>query len=94
MFFLSRFKIYGHSMEPTFHEGENVIISNILYIFIDPKIGDVIVFQDKKTSKYIIKRIIKIQNRKYFVKGDNIKDNKIFSPISKEKIVGKVIYKI
>lgn len=91
---LSIFKIQGHSMEPNFHQGDVIVISNILYLFKNPQSGDVILFKDKDSKKQILKRITQIKGEKYIVKGDNIKDSKEFGEISREEILGKVIYQI
>jgi len=79
-------------MEPTIKEGSFFISSNLIYKFIQPKIGDVIVFRNE--NKNIIKRILKIENEKYFISGDNLKDSKKFESIRKQDILGKVIWNL
>lgn len=96
MFFFSRFKISGHSMEPVLFEGDSVIVSFIPFFFKSPKIGDIVLFLDNKNNKYLIKRIKEIDKENYFLIGDNIKDSKdsrYFGYISKKNILGKVILK-
>ena len=91
---LSRFKIVGHSMEPTFNPGDVVLISSFPYILRNPMVGDLIVL---KREKYIIKRIEKIKENKFFVVGDNKKestDSRKFGWVSRNEIVGKIILKI
>ena len=39
-----RFKIYGASMDNTFHNGEYIIVSRLAYQFGEPQRGDVVVF--------------------------------------------------
>lgn len=92
MFLLSRFMIHGHSMEPNFHPRDFVLISEIPLWFRKPKVGDVVLF--KENEKYIVKRVVNIKNEKYIVKGDNINDSKEFGEISREEILGKVIYHV
>lgn len=81
-------------MEPLIKNGNTVLVSNIFYLFKSPKVGDIIAFKNFD-EKVLIKRIIKKENKKFFIKGDNKKDSmdsKNFGMISGDKIVGKVIY--
>jgi nickel-type superoxide dismutase maturation protease len=94
MLLLARFKIVGHSMEPQVKTGETVLVSSIPYWFKIPKISDIVAFKDR-TNKILIKRIIKIQNGKYFMQGDNKNDSldsRTFGYISRDKIIGEIIY--
>ena len=80
-------------MEPLIIDKANVLISRIPYWFKDPKINDIVAFRN--SGKIFLKRIIKIQNGKYFVAGDNKNDSydsRNFGDISKKQILGKVIY--
>lgn len=88
---LSKIKVVGHSMEPSFYSGDFVLASSIPYLFGKPKVGDIIVF--KKTNKIFTKRIAKIDREKYFVKGDNNKDSLEIGWIPKNEILGKVMFK-
>jgi len=81
------FIVYGASMEPTFHNGDYLIIDEVSYQFRKPQKGEVVVFKyPLNPSKYFIKRIantpgddvsiekIKIDtlgDNEYFVLGDN-----------------------
>ena len=90
---LSRFTIVGHSMEPALLAGDSVLVSSVPFLFVKPKMGDIIAF--KKEGKIFIKRIIKKDEKKYFVKGDNKKDSldsRRFGWVERKEIVGKVIY--
>jgi len=89
---LARFKVSGHSMEPQIKNGEEVLVTGIIYLFKKPKINDIVAF--KKDKKVLIKRIIGIDDDKYFVAGDNKNDSldsKTFGLISKRQMLGKVI---
>lgn len=91
---LFKFKVDGQSMTPTFRHGDVVLINRLSYFLSKPKIGDVVVL---KRGKYIIKRIVKVKEKKLFVIGDNKKestDSRKFGWIDKKEIVGKVIFKI
>ena len=89
---LSFFKVKGHSMEPKLKDGSFLITSSIPFLFAKPKPGDMIlfVFEDKT----IVKKIVKLEDGKYFVEGENKLDDKKFPPISKSKILGKVIIQL
>ncbi len=83
-----RFKITGHSMQPTFSPGDQVIS----WKFSKIKKGDVVVVQ--YLSKHIIKRVIQISKDFIILTGDNKKDSLKIPPIPKRDIIGKVILKI
>ncbi len=82
-------------MEPEIKYGDNVLVSNILYLFKNPTIGDIVAFSQK--DRVFIKRITGIDEKKYFLEGDNKNDSldsKNFGYIPKQQILGKVIIKI
>ena len=91
---LVRFIIKEKSMEPNFKEGENILVTKI---FFKLKVGDIIIFRHTTPPYIFCKRISKISKNKYFVIGDNKKnsiDSRNFGSISKNDIIGKVIFKI
>jgi signal peptidase I len=58
-----RFFIEGMSMEPSFHEGQNVIVSRVDYLFGTPQRGDIVVIDrpdddDTPQNPLLIKRLI------------------------------------
>ena len=61
---LPRSVVHGRSMEPSFQEGERLVISRINYLFGDPQRGDIIVFESPEKRKPdeapLIKRVIGI----------------------------------
>lgn len=60
-FFFRIIGIIGSSMVPTFHDGDSVIISNILYT---PSQGDVVVLRkDSFQDEPIIKRVIAVEGQ-------------------------------
>ena len=79
-------------MEPNFYAGQTVLVSGVPYLFSPPKVGHVIVFSNQ--AKKIIKRIRKIEGKKYLMVGDNKNDSRNFGFVERSKIVGKVIYKL
>ena len=92
---LAKFRIVGHSMEPTIKNEEEVLVSNFCYWFKKPKIGDIVAFRD--SGQILIKRITEISEGKYFLSGDNQRDSldsRKLGLIAKQKIIGKIIYKL
>ncbi len=82
-------------MHPTLKEGKSVLVSTLPYLFFSPKIGDIIAFKESNSKKILIKRIIKSENGKYSVLGDNSGDSldsRNFGKIDKNSIIGKVVY--
>lgn len=80
-------------MSPTLKVGSNVLVCK--YIFSKPKVEDIIAARDPRDGKTIIKRIIKIENKKYFLQGGNKEastDSRSFGLIDKDDIIGKVIF--
>ena len=93
IFPLKRVMVIGSSMEPTFHEGDFLLVNQWSYRFNSPKKGDCIVFHDLRDGKLLVKRISKIKADNLFVTGDNSycsTDSVVFGPISSEEIIGKV----
>ena len=82
-------------MEPEIYYGQQVLVSNLPYIFQKPKVNDIVAFENNK--EILIKRISNVKGNEIFVKGDNQKDSldsRELGFINFSKILGKVIYKI
>jgi nickel-type superoxide dismutase maturation protease len=96
MLFLARFKINGHSMEPQIKNGEQVLVSNLPFLFKNPRVSDIVAFKDS-LNKVLIKRIKRISKQGYFVEGDNKNDSldsRRLGEIQQQQIIGKVILKL
>lgn len=95
MTLLSIFKVSGHSMQPSFKEGQKLIVSSIPYFLREPKVGDVIIIRDPSDGRLLLKRINEVRLRKqYLVAGDNpgdSRDSRTFGAIERKNILGKVI---
>lgn len=66
--------VIGNSMYPTLHEKDRLITNKVLYLFSEPKRGDIIILKaPDDPKKDYIKRIIAIE-------GDNVKieDGKVY----------------
>lgn len=70
-FIAQPFIVSGSSMDPTFHDGQYLIVDQLSYHFSKPLRGEVIVFKyPKDPSKYFIKRVIGIPGDTLTVDGD------------------------
>lgn len=75
------FLVRGASMEPTFDDGEYIIIDELSYYFRSPERGEVLVFRyPEDPSKFFIKRVIGLPGETI-----EIRDNKIFLVKDKER---------
>ena len=72
----------GNSMLPLLRDGDKVVIAKVF----DIKKYDVVLF--KKESHYILHRVIKIDNNKLIIRGDN---NVATEVIEKKDVVGKLV---
>lgn len=73
-FLVQPFIVNGASMEPTFYDGDYLLVDELTYRFKDPQRGDVVVFRSPQdTSVYYIKRIIGLPGEKI-----EIKDRQVF----------------
>jgi len=68
------FMVSGASMEPTYHNGDYLIVDEISYLASEPKKDDVIIFRYPKDPKvFFIKRIIGLPNEEISINGKDIK---------------------
>ena len=85
--FVQPTRVFGISMQPTFHQNDYLIVSKEAYAKTQPKRGDVVVFQSKLLSasgqeELLIKRIIGlpgdtvlIEDGNVYINGDMIADS-------------------
>lgn len=74
------FVVNGASMDPTFENGEYLIVDQLSYKFGTPERGSVLIFKyPKDPSKYFIKRVIGLPSEKVKISGGQVtiinKDN-------------------
>jgi len=89
-----RFVVSGQSMEPSFAAGDKLFVSRLAYKFIKPRVGDVIVINDPRDGRRMVKRILRVENGEYFIKGDNparSTDSRKFGTIPRSAILGRVL---
>lgn len=88
-----RFVVQGPSMEPTFYDGQYLIVSRIDYLIGDPQRGDVIVFHyPNNTSEDYIKRVIgvpgdtvEIRDTLVYVNGQQLDEPYINEPCTEQR---------
>ncbi|MCR4650853.1 MAG: signal peptidase I [Lachnospiraceae bacterium] len=64
-------RIIGSSMEPSLSNGQIVLVSKLSYIFLKPRIGDVVVFlpNGNQNTHYYIKRVVATPGDKVEIKS-------------------------
>ncbi len=91
-------EVSGSSMEPTFHDGNKLLMEKISYRFRFPERFDVIVFP-RNGNYFLIKRIIGMPNEtvfidgtgKIFVDGQVLEENYGMEEISDAGLAGKTV---
>lgn len=64
-FVVQSYLVDGSSMEPTFHDGQRLMVSKFIYRFTEPQHGDIVVFRNPSNpSKKFIKRVIGVPGDK------------------------------
>lgn len=92
LFIAQPFVVSGASMDPTFDDGEYLIVDELSYRFDEPKRGDVIIFRyPRNTSKFFIKRVLALPNESLEIRGGDVYV-KTTGTNSFEKIEEKYVY--
>tara|TARA_B100001029_G_C14926631_1_gene375165 strand:+ start:216 stop:572 length:357 start_codon:yes stop_codon:yes gene_type:complete len=89
--------ISGDSMLPSLKEGDIVFFKNYKKDKLDPKPGQIVIFNHPLKNQKLIKRINLVKQNNIEVFGDNIEfseDSNNFGSVNKEKIIGIVTSKI
>ncbi|MSR70529.1 signal peptidase I [Candidatus Kaiserbacteria bacterium] len=73
LFIAQPFIVSGASMEPTFHNGQYLIVDELSYRLSPPARGDVIIFRPPRNpSEFYIKRIIGLPGETVSINGSGI----------------------
>mgnify|MGYP003393197178 CR=1 FL=1 len=73
IFIAEPFVVSGASMDPSFHDGQYLIVDRISYRVSDPARGDVVIFEPPvDPDRYYIKRIIGLPTETIEIHGTNI----------------------
>lgn len=87
-------KIKGHSMNPSLHHNDIVVVNKFLYRFREPRVGEVVMIRDpEERVKFLVKRVGSIHHSQVKVYGDNKQDSRDshdFGDIHIGKIEGRV----
>lgn len=70
-FLIGNYQVDGHSMEPSFYDGERIIVNKIIYDIRKPERGEVIVLHSPEGRDFI-KRIIALPGEQIEVIGDEV----------------------
>lgn len=84
-------------MEPSFSEGDYLLVNRWVFCFRKPRKGEVVLLEDPRTAKKILKRIVHVKEDKYYILGDNkahSTDSRVFGWVGEGKILGKVLWRI
>jgi signal peptidase I len=91
-FTMQSFRVEGWSMQPSFQDGEYIIVNKLTYRFSSPKRGDVIVFQNPEEPRRLyIKRIVglpgetvEIRDGEISIDGRALEESPAFAEIRSE----------
>ena len=73
LFVAQPFIVSGASMDPTFDNGQYLIVDELTYRFDEPKRGDVVIFKyPKDPSQFFIKRVIGLPNETVRIGHDSV----------------------
>lgn len=90
-------KVTDSSLSPEYREGDYVVITTIPFFLRRIRVGDVIVFRQPIYGILIKKvELVLEEGERYFVVGEHPHsiDSRQFGPISREALLGKVIWHI
>jgi len=75
VFHLSR--VEGHSMDPTLADGEWLFVNKLVYLWRQPRAGDIIILENPLggREKYLVKRIIGVPGDKIEIMGGKLYRN-------------------
>jgi signal peptidase I len=95
--FLRLLKIRSHSLHPDYQEGDYILAAGFPFPSGKIRVGDVIVFRQPGYGT-LVKRVGQVLDggRAFDVRGTQIEstDSRNFGPVPRERVSGKVIWRI
>ncbi len=91
------YKVVGKSMEPSYHEGDYLLINRLAFYLRSPRKEEVVLLKDPRTERAVLKRIQDVKKQRYSVRGDNpdhSTDSRTFGWVRLENILGTVLFQI
>jgi signal peptidase I len=67
--FLTPVRAQGTSMEPTYHEGQLIVLNRLAYRFEDPARGDVVAIPLAGGNALLVKRIVALPGERFHIEG-------------------------
>lgn len=87
-----RYRVQGHSMLPTLHEGEYLIINKLSYYLDEPRRGDIIVLHfPRDRSREYIKRVIGVPGDRIEIDDSTVRVNGV--PLTEPYVNGTPVYR-
>ena len=84
---VGRYRIDGHSMNPTLADEQYLFINNVAYLLDEPEHGDIIVFRHPRNNLNLIKRVIgvpgdtvEVRDQQVYVNGQILNEPYIQAP--------------
>ncbi len=91
----SRVAVAGHSMEPTLHDGDWLLVDPDAYRHLPPRVGDLVVAPDPRVSeRLLVKRVARIEvDGALALAGDHPAHSRLdveqIPPLSGDKLLGR-----
>jgi len=78
-FLFENYRVVGHSMDPTLHDGQFVVVNKLLYRLQEPQRGDIIVFQERgNDDRKLIKRIVGLPGEMVEIRNGQVIINELW----------------
>lgn len=107
-FLLTVYTVDGHSMDPTLHTGQVLLINRLAYMRSSPQVGDIVVVSfgnqgeitfvkrvEGIAGQLVAGRLAPLGQNQLFIEGDNRSfstDSRSYGPITERQVLGKVLW--
>jgi signal peptidase I len=92
----ARYVVDGASMEPSFRDGDRLVVWRWAYARRSPIANDVVLLRDpERPGHRLLKRVAAVSGAAIWVLGDNAsasRDSRTFGAVSRERIIGKALF--